>query len=201
MEHLRLRGKDHLLVVTNEGAVKLYDRRGSPREAVKARLSAQSVLRSVIPHADLASTRLVWADAQGALHESTLGGEKRQLSAEGPAWYEDFGLDGLMEVVLLRRDSLIVSRESQLLFSQGYGAPLKPELEAIELGRERSALALVLSGTDRVTVAASDGSELHGFPVEGIALPAVGDLNRDRGDELITTTRDGRVVAYRLPLN
>lgn len=199
VEHLRIRGKDHLLVVTDEGLVKLYDRRGASREAVKARLEANSVLRRVIPHADLSSTRLVWADAQGALYECTLGGQQRQLSAEGPAWVVDLGLDGTMDVVLLRGDSLLARKEGQLLFNRAFGTPLKPDLEPLELGRVRSALALVLSGTDRVTVVGSDGKELHGFPVEGIALPAVGDLNRDRANELITTTRDGRVVAYRLP--
>ncbi|MEZ4740566.1 MAG: hypothetical protein R2818_14690 [Flavobacteriales bacterium] len=79
VQHIRIRNKDYLVVVDGDGGVHLLDRRGSDRERSSLKLGHAPSVRTMAPGLDLMSTRILWADTAGAMHEGRLDGAKSTL--------------------------------------------------------------------------------------------------------------------------
>lgn len=64
VEHLRIRGKDHLVLVDRNGGITVLDRRASPRYAPK--LIAKDAVRflGIAPGLEIGETRLLWEDVE-----------------------------------------------------------------------------------------------------------------------------------------
>lgn len=121
VEHLRVGGKDYLLVAQADGALKLLDRKGQERERAKARLDGLQELRAAEPGQQLMATRLHWIDADGRSRMTTLGGEERAAEAEGHASPATEGLvidlnkDGRPEHLLVLPGGQLEARKGTVL--------------------------------------------------------------------------------------
>ena len=117
VQFLRLRGKDHLVLVDHGGKVTVLDRRGEPRYAAKLEAAGMDRALGLLPALDIGDVRLLWRDKDGGTHAGTLSGTVEPLPSaedalnvngalrypladiERPAPVEDIDMDGRRERV------------------------------------------------------------------------------------------------------
>jgi hypothetical protein len=200
VHHLRIRNKDHLLVIDGDGGLKVLDRKGNERERVKTKLTRVKEVHAVIPGSELMGTRVHWLDEDLVLHETTLGGEERRTirAANGRNHFMDLDGDGAFEVVRITDDSLLASNAKGVLFAKQAGPALLPKADAYSLGSSSTGIGVVSSSTGKAWLFDASGLALPGMPVDGSTPFAVGDLNLDGTPELVIATSSRKVVAYRM---
>ncbi|MBL0043904.1 MAG: group III truncated hemoglobin [Flavobacteriales bacterium] len=65
VEHMRIRGKDHLVLVDIGGHVNVFDRRGEPRYAPKLQARSVEHFIGLVPAMDIGDCLLLWRDTEG----------------------------------------------------------------------------------------------------------------------------------------
>lgn len=107
VEHLRLKNKDHLIIVDDAGSVTVLDRKGAPRYTSSLTLGKGAHAIAISPELDIAGCRLLWNDSTGNALRGSLSGAIDTLAraeagiaanARGLVM-EDLDHDGTMDVV------------------------------------------------------------------------------------------------------
>jgi hypothetical protein len=201
VRHLRIKNKDHLLVVDGQGKLLLLDRRGAERDKTTLELGEGAVVQRVIPGLELPSTRILWRDGTGAIQEGRLDGTRTTLAPAqaGTSWAIDLENDGTTEILRIVADSVIVTREGRFVLSRSFGASVLPSADLYALGKGAQHIGVVRKEAEKVGMLDDVGRELPGLPLNGTVPASIADLNLDGGFELVTALKDGRVVAYALP--
>ncbi len=195
--HVRIGNKDHLLVIGGDGEVKILDRRGSVRGSSTLQLGPDPQVITVVPGVDLMSTRLLWNDSTGGLHEGRLNGQKTVL-AKASGGYLSVGQvadDGMHQVVRIVGDSLQVIHHGKVEYTKTFGSPLYHGTALYHFGGG-TALGILLPEREQVTLVDDRGQELEGLPLRGTALFSIADLDLDGTLEMVTVLSDGHVTAY-----
>lgn len=89
VEHLRIRGKDHLLLVDRNGGITVLDRRGAPRYTPKLAVKDAARVIGLEPGLEIGETRLIWEDV-----------ERNRLRGR---------LDGPVDTLTLDADSMLLN--------------------------------------------------------------------------------------------
>lgn len=109
VQHLRLRGKDYLVLVDNSGRVSVLDRRGEKRYDATAHVAGAARMIGLRPALDIGTCAVLWADSVGNGLATTFEGSIDTLSlapaAPSKAPADELGTadvdhDGHPEVVL-----------------------------------------------------------------------------------------------------
>lgn len=200
VHHLRIRNKDYLLLIDQNGDLNVLDRKGAERERSKTKLARMKEVHAVIPGPELMGTRIHWMDEDLVLHETTLGGEERRTigASNGRNRLMDLDGDGSFEVVRVSDDSLVASNAKGILFANSAGPALDAHLELYTLGTNSLAIGGTSPSNSKAWLYDPSGLPLATMPVDAATPFALGDLNLDGLPELITTIRAGKVVAYRV---
>ncbi len=64
VEHLRVRGKDHLVLVDRDGGITVLDRRAAPRYTPKLVAKDAARFLGIMPGLEIGETRLLWEDVE-----------------------------------------------------------------------------------------------------------------------------------------
>lgn len=195
VQHLRIKNKDHLLVVDGNGRIVLLDRRGGERGRSGSNLGIAPVIQRIAPGLELNSTRLIWADTSGTLHEAALNGKERPISRSGHNTLGDLADDGTYDIVRISGDSLVVTHGTKILLARSFGSALGSAVHRYKLGNG-SVIGVLIPERGQVTLIDDGGRDLEGFPLLGTTPFSIADLDLDGTLELVTVTADGRVVAY-----
>lgn len=171
VRHVRVGGKDHLLTVDADGVVRIFDRKGNPREKVNARLDRVKRVMAIEPGQALASTRVTWMDQDLAIKAVFLDGAAAELPQGEPL---DLDGDGVPE--WLKVD----------------GADASGATIALVAG-DRLAFGRIDPSGDPWLFAPSDLKP----PATGMVRWAVGDLNLDGSLELVGADGTSTISAYR----
>lgn len=83
-QHLRLSGKDYLVLVDRSGHVTVLDRRGEKRYEAKARLTGVSGWLGLRPALDIGSCAVLWTDSANNGLATTFDGITDTMSTAGP---------------------------------------------------------------------------------------------------------------------
>lgn len=192
--HIRIKGRDHLVVVDGDGHVHVLDRRGEVRERVPLKLDAPVRMHGIHPGPELQSSRIVWENAEGRLLSSTLGGSTVDLATAANA--VPYGRD---EVLLVRGDSLLrISPETVQVLTMA-GTPLEGPPQVLVAERGRPFIAVAREATGSLVLLDAEGREQDGSPLPGRWCASPADLDLDGRVELVTVAADGTVTAHRLP--
>jgi hypothetical protein len=195
VRHLRIKNKDHLLVVDGNGKVKLLDRRGAERERTELELGMDAKVLHVAPGLELNGTRIIWSDTSGTLHEAALNGKPNVLSTAGHNTLGHLGDDGAFDIVRISADSLSVTHGTKSLLTRSFGSALAADVYRYALGTG-AVYGVLIPEREHVTLVDDSGRELDGFPLRGATPFSIADLDLDGTLELVTVTADGHVVAY-----
>ncbi|MBL0043994.1 MAG: hypothetical protein IPP33_06200 [Flavobacteriales bacterium] len=65
VEHMRIRGKDNLVLVDISGHINVFDRRGEPRYAPKLQARSVENFIGLVPAMDIGDCLLLWRDTEG----------------------------------------------------------------------------------------------------------------------------------------
>lgn len=183
--HLRIKGKDHLIAVCNDGSVHILDRRGALRERTSLRLSEGPHDVRITPGPDLFSSQVVWNDAQGSTWTSDLKGSKP------PQKYTDhYSTAG---------DSLLVNEAGVTRTLRSFGSALGKKVFVNDAQGTERLLIVQRPAMGMLSLVDAGGSELEGSPVRGSWSATLTDLDLDGAREWVTVTLDGIVEAHRLP--
>lgn len=199
VHHLRIRNRDHLVLVQENGRVLVLDRKGNEREQLRVQLQRVALVDRVVPGNELGTTWIQWTDFDMAVHETTLDGVERHTADArgGRVSYVETSADDAPVVLRTTADSLVLTGGDRSVFRIATGSPNSVS-DVVQLSPERSLITVVDTSNSTARFFSLQGSSI------GIALPArsplvAADLNLDGLPELITVTKEGRVVAYRAP--
>ncbi len=185
VDHLRIKGKDHLVVVCTDGSVHILDRKGEVRERTTLRLSEQPQNVRITPGSELFSSQVFWSDTEGKNWTSDLKGTGSPQKNQ--SHYTTAG------------DSLLVNDDRGTRTLRTFGTALgKRVIEHEGSGKERL-LIVERPALGSLSILDEGGTELEGSPVRGAWTAPLVDLDLDGTLEWVTITRDGIVEAHRLP--
>jgi len=182
--HLRIKGKDHLVAVCDDGSVHILDRRGAVRERTSLRISEKPEAVYIVPGPELFSSTVQWRDAQGQHWSSDLKG-----SAAPQVHLRSYTTSG---------DSVVFLDAGVPRTLRTFGTALA-EVTAYTLPRGRTVLVVARPDGGLLSMLDDGGAELAGSPVKGKWSAPPTDLDLDERLEWVTVTRDGLVEAHRLP--
>ncbi len=83
VQHLRIGGKDHLVLVDNAGRVSVLDRRGEKRYDAKARITGAASWIGLRPALDIGSCAVLWTDSANNALATSFDGSTDTLCVDG----------------------------------------------------------------------------------------------------------------------
>lgn len=201
VEHVRIKGKDFLVLALRNGKVAVLDRRGTVRYDAKLRMDRIQTFLGSREAMDIADRRMLWADSSGAVLSGKLDGTVDTLSPATSGKVALFDVDGDEHIEVLRTTISALTAESKgkVLFRLNF--PDSPDAMAfgVPLEGEEVAIGLVLPEQDQVRLYDAAGELWPGFPLKGAVRSSVADINLDGVLELVTADGEGVVTVYALP--
>lgn len=187
VHHLRIRGKDHLLVIDGAGGMHVWDRRGKVRYKPVGMLGGLRTVVEVRSALEIGSVEIAWLDTAGVLMRTRLDGTAQRvamplravgyaLPAEGP---------GGRVWIAASRDSLaVVNAAGSAMLLKAFDTPVTAPPMFFDMGAER-AIGIACASAARLHLISFDGAELAGSPFTGSEPFRIGDLDLDGRWEVI----------------
>lgn len=200
VEHVRIKGKDYLVVVLRNGQVAVLDRRGTVRYTPKLHMHGMQDFLGSREAMDIGDRRLIWTDSTGAVLAGNLKGETDTISPATSGKVSLFSPKREQADAVLRTTASAVQAEhkGKVLFRTSFpDAPLASAF-AIPWG-EGEAVGLVQPEQQQVRLYDAAGNIMPGFPLKGAVPFCVADINLDGVPELVTADADGVITVYALP--
>lgn len=128
VQHLRIRAKDHLVLVDRNGGITVLDRKGAPRYAAKGQVPSGGKPTGLRAALDIGACSVLWTDTQGQLFGTTFDGKRTEpltsaladgtkglflFSAAGNPVNADLNLDGAPETITANGDGRVVVQRAQ----------------------------------------------------------------------------------------
>lgn len=201
VQHVRIKGKDYLVVVQANGSIAVLDRRGETRFEPRLRLAAIQHFLGGEEAMDIADRRMLWTDSAGAVFSGTLAGKVDTLSAaaSGNVSLFDPGGDARQGVLRTMASDLTAEVDGTVRFRLNYPEAAGAEAFPFDLGPMGRAIGVVLPEQDQLRLYDMEGSLWPGFPLKGAVQFSIADINRDGVPEVITADRLGVVTVFALP--
>lgn len=201
VEHVRIKGKDFLVVASCSGAVAVLDRRGTTRYPATLRMSQLQDFLGAREAMDIADRRMRWADSAGTVLSGKLDGtvDTLALPASGRALLLDLDGDGKEEVLRTTMSTLTVVAAGTERFRASFPDAAGARAFPVPMEDGTTAVGLVLPEQEQLRLYDSAGALWPGFPMRGAVQFRVADINLDGVPELVTADADGVVTVHALP--
>ncbi len=201
VEHVRIKGKDFLVIALKDGKVAVLDRRGEVRYAAKLHMAGIQAFLGSRDAMDIADRRMLWADSSGAVLSGKLDGKVDTLSLPASGKVSLFDVDGDEHDEVLRTTISALTAESKgkALFRLSFPDSPDATAFAVPIEGDGTAIGLVLPEQDQVRLYDATGALWPGFPLKGAVHFLVADINLDGVLELVTADGEGVVSVYALP--
>lgn len=200
VQHLRIAGKDYLVLVPRSGKLVLLDRRGTVRSEPTLRMNGIVRFHGMRTGSDIASCSAWWTDSTGAVLSGLPDGRVDTIapSAGGSTLVLGLEQSGTPLVARVRHDSVTVSDAEGPRFGSFLPESHEGSLFIADIPGTGPRLGAVSPEREQVRLFQHDGTLWPGFPLKGGSPFRVADINLDGVLEMVTTTRDGNVLAYPL---
>lgn len=200
VDHVRVKGKDYLVVVQRNGQVTVLDRRGAVRYSPSLHMRGMQDFLGSRDAMEIADRRMLWADSAGNVLSGTLAGRIDTLSGatSGRVSLFDPDRDKVDAVVRTTSSSLQAEFAGRVLFRASF--PDSPSASAFAVYHGgRDAIGLVQPEQEQIRLFDAAGNIWPGFPLKGAVRFSVADINLDGVPELVTADADGMITVYALP--
>ncbi len=128
VQHLRIRAKDHLVLVDKNGGLTVLDRKGAPRYAAKGQVPSGGKPTGLRAALDIGQCSVLWTDGAGQLFGTSFDGKRTEpltsalaegskglylfAAGKGPVT-ADLNLDGAPETITANGDGRVVVQRAQ----------------------------------------------------------------------------------------
>ena len=199
VEYIRLRGKDHLIIVNKAGKIAALDRRGEVRYTPALELPEGSRVVAVEAGSEIADARVIWTDTLGRALSGKLSGAVDTLcgAGAGQVLVTDMNGDGTWEVIHTNGADMTIQQRDRQLLQRNFGGTVVAQASVL-LDKELRVLPVRDITQDRTYLLGLGGMDIAGSPFAGGGPLVIGDVNLDGTTELITTGPDGRIEAHSL---
>lgn len=200
VEHVRIKGKDYLVVPMQNGQVAVLDRRGNVRHAAKLNMEHMAEFLGSRDAMYIGDRRMLWADSAGAVLSGTVDGQVDTLSqaTSGKVAIFDVDGDGHDEVLRTTGSALSAEAEGSVLFRVSFPDAAGAKAFRVPLDGE-DAVGVVLPEQEQIRLYNAGGELWPGFPMKGAVRFRVADINLDGVLEVITADGEGVVSMRTLP--
>lgn len=206
VEHVRIKRKDYLFSMSENGDILLLNRKGEPRHEVgqKAEGFKMGGYRLDVG-SKISTSSLYFSDKDGNAYRLGFDDsiEKIKPRPQNSTAYFFANIDGdkSMDFGFLFEETFSAfSFQGDMLFDIELAQSNCDELTLYQSGRS-SLFSVLHSGKNQVYLFDENGQSISGFPVFGSSIPSLGDVNLDGYVNLITTGKDGYVYAYSIEQN
>ncbi|MCB9171227.1 MAG: hypothetical protein H6594_12840 [Flavobacteriales bacterium] len=193
IRHLRIKGKDLLVLIGRDGVVHAFDRRGDDRYEPKLKLGRDPQVLTVRPGTSIGSSLIIWRDPEGDVRSGQLDGRTQLLvhAANGAiAWDEGAGA-----LAFVRSDTLVLREESGATHRTVVGSTID-DLSLVQDPTDH-ALRVIVHATDgRLLVFDQDGTPLRSPGAGDLRMALPLDLDRDGRTEWVTIGPGGHIACY-----
>lgn len=198
VQHLRIRTKDHLVVVDTSGAVRLLDRRGEVRERVPLRVDAGSSVLEIRPGLSLDQSSVLWRMRTGAVLRGSFQGDREVLGqAMDTSLVGTFGTEGPPLIVELGADSVHLRKGTASVARIWLPGASDASHTGWRMNGGEAVFGLVLG--ELLHLWTPEGAGLPGSPFEAHGSWCLGDLDRDGLQELLVAEPGGRLRCLPVP--
>ncbi|MEZ4756183.1 MAG: hypothetical protein R2817_05095 [Flavobacteriales bacterium] len=198
VEHLRIRTKDHLVLIDTSGVIRLMDRRGKIREQVPLKIEGGSTPLAIRPGLSLDQSSVLWRTRTGSIVRGTFHGEREVTGqAKDTSLVRTTGAEGPPMIVELIADSVILRKGSTRMTSIWLAGASEATNSGWRAFSSDAVFGLVLGGLLHLWT--PDGSALRGAPFDAHGAWCLGDLDRDGLQELVVAEPEGRLRCLPVP--
>jgi len=201
IRHLRIKRKDYLFTLEENGKIHLLNRRGKTRHDVDrvANNFNRAAYRIELGNR-IDQSALYYADSSGTLHRMEFDGGEEKIdpgnSGVQDCLITDLDQDGTMDFVVIYSEGLgAYSFSGDVLFETDLGELNQPKLTYHRWGSE-SRIAVTDQGNGKIFLFDDQGQSTSAIPLFGNLPPVVGDINLNGYPDLISASRSGFVYAY-----
>lgn len=198
--HLRIKGKDLLVVADRAGNVHVLDRKGKPRERTSLKLPADAEVLAVLPGNEPAQVTLVWRTAEGALSAGTIGGAARSLADVPGAVPCDLDHNGVPGTLLPVEGGIRWSEGGEEVLWPVADARNGDALQVLNGAGKDPWLLLRKASTGHLDLLNARGEVLETSPGPAVAATVPADLDRDGRMEWMLVSPEGRLQALAIPM-
>src|SRR5690606_36669576 len=169
VKHVRLKGKDFLVIAQRNGKVAVLDRRGTERYAAKLHMRGVHSFLGAREAMDIADQRIRWADSTGAVLSGKLDGTVDTLSfpASGNVVLLDVNGDGSDEVMRTTMSAFTVADAADERFRASFPDAVRAMAFPVPMEDGSMAVGLVLPEQEQVRLYDASGALWPGFPMRG----------------------------------
>ncbi|MCU0318497.1 MAG: hypothetical protein MUE88_00245 [Flavobacteriales bacterium] len=196
--HLRIRNKDHLVLIDTSGTVEVVDRKGQARQPIPLKLGAGITVLGIAPGIGLEQSSVWWQGSDGAIYRATLEGRREQLAPPNEQRISSRLMDGgRTYTAAMGADTLVLGALGGTMHALPTLTLDQSPYAAWQEYKGNAVFGTALD--DQLHVWTSEGRSLPGSPYSASGAWCVGDLDRDGLEEVIVADGNGRVVCLPIP--
>ncbi len=183
-KHIVIGKKDHLVFKLQDGTLKILNRRGEVRVKVSQKIAFSE--NEVYRH----QNRFCITDKKGTLCQI---GQNGKLTSTDLGLPPDHGIAATQNTFVSISDDVLTINDTEVLLELGvYTAP-----KIFEINKE-----IFIGVTDlqnkKVYLFSLRGEPMAGFPIEGIAVPDLSDIDGDQRLDMVTQKADSTLITYKI---
>jgi hypothetical protein len=201
VEHLRIKRKDYLFTLTENGDVLLMNRKGEPRHKVSQKAEGFTMGGYKLDiGSKITNSSLYFSDSLGTAIKLGFGDSSEKLRPRpqnsSAYFFAKVDDDEFMDFGLLYHESFAAfSFQGDILFDTDLPQSNFDQMDIHRSGGNNF-FSVLNSGENQVYLFDGNGQVIPGFPVYGSSVPSLGDINLDGFANMVTTGKEGYVYAY-----
>ncbi|MFT5183125.1 MAG: hypothetical protein ACI84C_000249 [Flavobacteriales bacterium] len=205
MNHLKIKGKDYIFALEDQGNIHLLKRNGKSRydsKAVAEHYSGNGYY--FIKGSNIQTTKLIYPDTLGNIILSQFDKHNPEQSLTGfssgsTIVVGDITGDNKDDFVIVDgRDLTVYDDEFNRIFRKHHENDLIPEARIYRFSSVDRKIGVSIAGSDEILLYNISGEIEAGFPKKGNGPFTIGDLNGDGKLEAVVALKHGEVVSYPL---
>jgi hypothetical protein len=202
IEHFVTQGKDYLYATDITGNVYLLDRKGAVRHTVNSTFNASNKQQVYFQKGhSLEYCKIVYINENNQVEEFSLTGKTDIFSKDtamvSSFWPIDVDADNKKEwVVSLPSKMAVYNGEKQLIFADAFSFPIQNSLAIV--GVQKKYILVEDPTTNTILLYNNKFEKITSFKSKASKSTAIGDLNNDGKDDLVTIINGKEIISYTL---
>jgi hypothetical protein len=202
IEHFVTAGKDYLFASDINGAVYLLDRKGAVRQTVSGSFKAANKEMVFLQKGhSLENSKIIYLNVANQLEEFSLTGKIQKLTQDTTAmstfWAIDIDGDNKKEWVVSTQTKMVVyNGDKKVVYAENFSFPVFNSIRVV--GVQKKYVIVEDIQNNKLIIYNNKFEKLTTFKSKASKSAAIGDLNNDDKDDLVTIINGKEIISYTL---